>query len=223
MGGYATRMGALTEKIPKALLDVDGQPFIARQLKLLASQGLCRAVLCVGHLGELIEAEVGDGARFGLKVEYSREGERLMGTAGAIVGALDKLGPAFFTLYGDSYLECDPAAVQAAFESSGKSGLMSVYRNDNRWGPSNVEYEAGQIKAYDKKRSTATMRHIDYGIGVFKRAVFERLPPGEPRDLQSVYQDLLASGDLAAFEAPKRFYEIGSPEGLEELRRYLAG
>jgi MurNAc alpha-1-phosphate uridylyltransferase len=222
MGGYASRMGALTEKIPKALLDVNGQPFIARQLKLLASQGLRRAVLCVGHLGGQIEAEVGDGARFGLEVEYSRDSDRLMGTAGAIVRALPKLGPAFFTLYGDSYLECDLAAVQAAFESSGKSGLMSVYRNEGRWGQSNVEYANGRIITYDKQRPTATMRYIDYGIGVFKREVFARLPD-EPRDLESVYRELLASGDLAAFEASKRFYEIGSPEGLEELRRYLTG
>jgi NDP-sugar pyrophosphorylase family protein len=223
MGGYATRLGPVTEKIPKALVDVNGRPFIAHQLKLLASQGVARAVLCVGHLGEKIVKEIGDGARFGLKVEYSFDGERLRGTAGAIGGALKKLGPAFFTLYGDSYLECDMAAIQNAFEASGKSGLMTVYRNEGRWGPSNVEYSDGRIAAYDKKNRTAKMHHIDYGIGVFKSSVFERLAPDRPCDLETVYQDLLSRGELAAFESPTRFYEIGSPEGLEETRRYLAG
>ena len=223
MGGYATRLGPVTEKIPKALVDVNGRPFIVHQLKLLASQGVARAVLCVGHLGDMIVKEIGDGARLGMKVEYSFDGGRLRGTAGAVANALDKLGPAFFTLYGDSYLECDMAAVQKAFEASGKSGLMTVYRNEGRWGPSNVEYDGGRIAAYDKKNPTPRMHHIDYGIGVFKSSVFESLEPDRPCDLETVYQGLLARGELAAFESPTRFYEIGSPEGLKETRRYLAG
>lgn len=221
MGGYATRLGAVTKKTPKALVDVNGKPFVAHQLRLLASLGVPRAVLCIGHLGEMIVNEIGDGAGLGIQVEYSFDGDELRGTAGALANALDKLGPAFFTLYGDSYLECDMAAVQRTFETSGKSGLMTVYRNEGRWGDSNVEYSDGRILAYDKKRRTAKMRHIDYGLGVFKKSVFENLH--KPQDLENIYQDLLARGLLAAYESPKRFYEIGSPEGLEETRRYLAG
>jgi NDP-sugar pyrophosphorylase family protein len=223
MGGYATRLGRVTENIPKALVDVGGRPFVARQLELLAAQGIERVVLCVGHLGEMIAEAVGDGARFGLTVDYSFDGDRPRGTAGALARAAGKLGPAFFTLYGDSYLTCDMAAIKAAFEMSGKSGLMSVYRNKNRWGASNVEYAGGRIAAYDKKNTTPRMEHIDYGLGVFKREVFEKLPPDRACDLEAVYQDLLTRGELAAFESPERFYEIGSPEGLEEARRYLAG
>ena len=221
MGGYGTRLGPVAEKIPKALVDINGQPFLVRQLKLLASQGFRRAVLCVGHLGEMIEKEVGDGARLGVQVEYSRDGERLRGTAGALRNALGKLGEAFFVIYGDSYLECDMAAVQASFEASGKSGLMTVYRNDGLLDSSNVEYAAGRIEAYDKKRRTPAMQHIDYGAGVFKKSVFEALNPEQPCDLESVYQSLLARGELAAFESLRRFYEVGSPQGLEEMRRRL--
>ena len=151
MGGYATRLKPITEKIPKALVDVGGKPFVFHQLRLFASQKIDRVVLCVGHLGEMIVKEVGDGSRFGIQVEYSFDGDRLRGTAGAIANALDKLGPAFFVLYGDSYLECDMAAVQSAFELSNKTSLMSVYRNEGRWGPSNVEFSNGQILSYDKK------------------------------------------------------------------------
>ena len=221
MGGLGTRLGPEAAMLPKALVDVNGQPFLARQLRLLAGQGFHRAVLCVGHLGDQIEAAIGDGSAFGLSVEYSRDGARSLGTAGAIHAALGRLGGAFFTLYGDSYLECDMAAVQAAFEASGKKGLMTVYRNEGRYGASNVEYADGRILAYDKKNPAPAMKHIDYGAGVFKGSAFAALERGVPADLADVFRDLLARGELAAYETATRFYEIGSPEGLEETRRHL--
>jgi NDP-sugar pyrophosphorylase family protein len=221
MGGLGTRLGPEAAKRPKALVDINGEPFVARQLRLLASQGFRKAVLCVGHLGEQIEAAVGDGKRFGIKVEYSRDGDRLLGTAGALRAALDKLGDAFFTLYGDSYLEFDAKAAQEIFEKSGKLGLMTVYRNAGRWDTSNVEYDGRRIVAYDKKKPRRAMKHIDYGAGVFKREAIANLEEGENVDLADVYRDLLANGQLAAYEATTRFYEIGSPEGLAETRRHL--
>ncbi len=221
MGGLGTRLGPEAAKLPKALVDINGQPFLARQLSLLAGQGFRRAVLCVGHLGDQIEAAIGDGKKFGVAAEYVRDGERLLGTAGAVRAALGKLGDAFFTLYGDSYLECDMAAVQAAFEASGKTGLMTVYRNDGKFDASNVEYAGGRILAYDKKNRTPAMKHIDYGAGVFKSSAFLSLKAGESADLETVYRDMLARGELAAYEATTRFYEIGSTKGLEETRRHL--
>src|SRR6202000_2746822 len=79
-GGLATRMRPVAERIPKALFEVAGKPFIEHQLALLRREGIERVVLCVGFLGEMVEAHVGDGARFGLKVAYSFDGERLLGT-----------------------------------------------------------------------------------------------------------------------------------------------
>ena len=79
-GGLATRMRPVTERIPKALIEVAGLPFVAHQLALLRREGVERVVLCVGFLGEMIEASIGDGARFGLSVAYSFDGEKLLGT-----------------------------------------------------------------------------------------------------------------------------------------------
>jgi NDP-sugar pyrophosphorylase family protein len=124
-------------------------------------------------------------------------------------------------LYGDSYLPCDYSAVGDAFLRSGKRGLMTVFRNDGKFDASNVEYRDGQITCYDKKTTTPSMKHIDYGLGVFRADVFAELPAGVPRDLATVYQSLLSSGDLAAFDVPERFYEIGSVSGLEETAEYL--
>jgi len=221
-GGLATRLRPLTATVPKALLDVNGEPFIAHQLRLLRSHGIDGVVICAGHLGEMTRDYVGDGARFGLAVEFSFDGPRLLGTAGAIKAALPLLGEAFFVLYGDSYLPCDYRAVQREFTRSGKLALMTVFRNENRWDKSNVELAGGCILAYDKVRQTPGMCHLDYGLGVMSARAFDDMPGGTPQDLAALYQSLLARGELAAWEADQRFYEIGSFEGLEETRRYLA-
>jgi len=221
-GGLATRLQPLTDRIPKALVDVNGEPFIAHQLRLLRDSGVERVVVCAGYLGEMTRDYVGDGARFGLQVEFSFDGPRLLGTAGAIARALPLLGEAFFVLYGDSYLPCDYRAVQREFEKSGKLALMTVFRNEDRWDRSNVEFVDGRILVYDKKRTTTGMRHLDYGLGVFSRRAFDGVSPDVPRDLAGLYRSLLERGELAAWEAGQRFYEVGSFEGLEETRRYLA-
>src|ERR1700761_8500290 len=83
-GGLATRMRPVTERIPKSMIEVAGRPFIEHQLELLQAENVKNVVLCVGHLGEMIEAHVGDGRRFGLSVCYSFDGERLLGTGGAL-------------------------------------------------------------------------------------------------------------------------------------------
>lgn len=219
-GGLAMRLRPATEKIPKALIAIGGEPFIAHQLRLLRSRGLARVVLCVGYLGEMVREYVGDGARFGLQVEYSFDGPKLLGTAGAIGRALPLLGERFFVLYGDSYLPCDYAAVETAFRRSAKPALMTVFRNEGQWDASNVEFAGGRILAYDKKARTRRMRHIDYGLGAFEAAVFAALPEGAA-DLALVYRDLLGRGELAGYEVAERFYEVGSREGIEELADYL--
>ena len=220
-GGLATRLKPLTETIPKALIDINGEPFIAHQLRLLQRSGITRVVVCAGHLGEMIHESIGDGAHCGVRVEFVFDGPRLLGTAGAIKQALSMLGPAFFVLYGDSYLPCDYRAVQRAFTSSGMRALMTVCYNQGQWDTSNLEYVAGRIIAYDKRNPTPRMHYIDYGLGVFTAAAFTHVPEQEPYDLATLYQELLRANELTAYEMRERFYEIGSFAGLEETRRYL--
>ena len=222
-GGLGTRMRQFGKNVPKALLDINGEPFLGHQLQLLQKNGIRHTVLCIGHLAEQVEAYTGDGARFGMQIDYSYDGPVLLGTGGAIHKALSKLTDAFFVLYGDSYLTCDFAAVQKTFQASGKKALMTVLKNEGRWDKSNVEFADGKIVVYDKKLNSPAMKHIDYGLGLFKRSVFEALPEDTKIDLAGIYQDMLSAGELAAFEVPDRFYEIGSPQGLLELRAYLAG
>jgi NDP-sugar pyrophosphorylase family protein len=215
-GGLATRLKPLTEQVPKSMIEVGGQPFIAHQLRLLRRERIDRVILCLGHLGEQIEAFVGDGSQFGISVAYCYDGSRLLGTGGALRLALDQLAPEFLVMYGDSWLDIQFAPVVDAFHSSGKSALMTVYRNSDRWDRSNIWFEDGQIRVYDKKNRLPQMHYIDWGLSMTKAEVIAARPAGTAFDLAEVYGRLAQKGDLAGYEIATRFYEIGSPEGLRE-------
>ena len=220
-GGLATRLKPITEKITKLLVEVAGEPFFSHQIRLLKRSGLTRLVLCVGHLGEQIVEQYGDGAKWGVRIEYSFDGPRLLGTGGALIRALPKLGEAFYVLYGDSYLPIDYAPVGEHFLRSGRQGLMTVYENHGRYDTSNVWFEQGAIKVYDKKSRRPEMHHIDYGLGLFRASAFDGFARDAVVDLADVQQALVSRGELAGYEIKERFYEIGSPAGLAELNALL--
>jgi len=222
-GGLATRLRPITSQIPKSLVEVAGKPFAVHQIELLRRNGLTDLIFCVGFLGDQVQAALGDGARWGVRLQYVFDGEKLCGTGGALVRALPLLGEMFLVLYGDSYLECDYAAVASAFLNSGKDGLMTIYRNEDLWDTSNVEYAAGRICQYDKINRTARMKHIDYGLGALRSSVLSAYPQETVIDLTQIYQDLVAQDQLAGFEVTQRFYEIGSPAGLAETDTHLRG
>ena len=222
-GGLATRLRPLTNSVPKSLVPVAGRPFLVHQLELLRAAGIQRVVLCVGYLGQMIQQAFGDGHHYGLHLDYSYDGPVLLGTGGALRQALPLLGERFFVLYGDSYLRVDYRAVAECFERSGKLGLMTVYRNQGRYDTSNVVFRDGQILVYDKTTPHPDMDYIDYGLSVLKAAAFEGYPAGTRFDLAELLAKLVAQGQLAGYEVPERFYQIGSPEGLAELEALLAG
>ncbi|SRR5579862_223067 len=221
-GGLGTRLGPLTKNLPKSLVNVAGRPFLAHQLDLLRERGVRRAIVCAGHLGEMIRDKFGGGAGWGIELEYSFDGPELLGAGGALRKALPLLGPAFYVLYGDSYLRADYRQAAAAFFALGKPALMTVCANDGIW-DSNVRFAGGCIEVYDKSNRTAEMRHIDYGLSCLTPEAFDGLSGNGPHALEDVFRELAASKKLAGFEVSERFYEIGSPRGLEELEALLKG
>ncbi len=220
-GGLATRLRPITTSIPKALVEVAGEPFIAHQLRYLKAQGISEVVLCTGYLGEMIEAVVKDGAAFGVQVKYSPDGEKLLGTGGALRQALRLLSDEFFVLYGDSFLPVDFKAVETDFLQSQQPALMTVLKNEDRWDKSNVIFKEGQIAEYNKAETKPDMHFIDYGLGVLKKSVLQAYPANEVFDLAAVYHQLSIAGQLAGHEVHERFYEIGSFEGLKETEEFL--
>lgn len=221
-GGVATRLRPLTEMIPKALVEVAGEPFIVHQLRLLKQHYFKKVVLCVGYRGEMIEEVIGNGQKLGLEVKYSYDGPALLGTGGALKKALPLLGKAFFVLYGDAYLECDYRDIQSAFLNCNKIGLLTVFHNSGVWDTSNIVYEQGKIINYDKDNLSSRMEYIDYGVAILKKEAFSgKTKDAGPFDLAQIYQHLIKQGEMAGYEVTKRFYEIGSYAGLQQARKYL--
>lgn len=227
-GGLGTRLWPVTQAIPKCLVPINGRPFAHYQLAWLARQNVTDIVYCIGFLGEQVKADIGDGARFGLRVRYSDEGRTLLGTGGALRVAFDAglLADAVFVLYGDSFLPVAFAPVFDAFHASGRQALMTVLRNENKWDTSNVVFQAPNISLYDKRCDESTrarMKHIDYGLSVLSRDLIGReVPAGENVDLADLFKRLSLAGDLAGYEVTERFYEVGSQSGIAEFSRYAA-
>ncbi len=221
-GGLATRMRPRTLTIPKSMLEVAGRPFVDWQLERLAASGFREVVMCVAHLGEQIRAHVGDGARLGLRVAWSEDGGKLLGTAGAIRSALHLLAETFLVTYGDSYLPFDYSEPLRMLEARQDcDGVMSVYKNDGKWDASNVVTDGAWVTRYEKGSPDPAFDHIDYGATALRRHLVEKLPIGEPRGLEALQHELAGRKRLRACLAHERFFEVGSPEGLAELDRYL--
>ena len=219
-GGLGTRLKSKTNTKPKALIDIAGKPFIIRQLDHLFSEGIKHIVICAGHFGQQIEDLIGSGNKFNLKIDYSYDGQELLGTGGAIKKALPFLGKDFFILYGDSFLPIKYNLIENAFYKAKKTALMTIFKNIGKWDTSNVSLQKN-IVVYDKKKPKPNMIFIDCGLSVVNNSIFDLYPKDKNFDLGDIYHQLSLKGKLAVHEVYDRFYEIGSSSGLNETIGYF--
>lgn len=221
-GGLATRMRPHTLTVPKSMLEVAERPFVDWLLEKLAASGYDDVVFCIAHLGEQIQAHVGDGARFGVRARYSEEGKTLLGTGGALRSALPLLDDAFLVTYGDSYLPFDYAAPLRDLDAHADCDMvMAVYKNEGRFDPSNVRTDGARVLAYEKGTTDPAFDHIDYGAMALRRGALEARPAGVKWGLDELQRDLARAGRVRAVVAAERFFEIGSPEGRATLEAFL--
>ncbi len=218
-GGLGTRLRPLTNNRPKSMVEVLGKTFLQHQIELLRGQGLTRFVLCVGHRADQLVSHFADGASLGVEIKYSHDGASPLGTGGALVKAIPLLDPWFLVLDGDSYLPIDFHAPIDRFRKQRPLALMTVYRNANRYGRSNVAIKRGWVTVYDRKQGDFVYMHA--GLTVFQRQALEMLASDRFMLMDEIYQGLVAKRNLACFVLRQRFYEIGSLAGLADLERYL--
>jgi MurNAc alpha-1-phosphate uridylyltransferase len=217
-GGLATRLLPLTSDLPKSMLVINGRPFLEYQLELLKDYEIKDVVLCLGYKGEQIRGYFGDGKKFGVNLSYSFDGEKLLGTAGALKKAGKLLDEKFFLMFGDSYLPFYYRKIEEFFNGMDKLSLMVVYKNQNRFDKSNIVIENGLVKVYDKNLKGENLEHIDAGLSILKKEVLHLVSEEESYDLQDLYKILVAQEEMLAYEVKQRFYEIGSFEGLQEFK-----
>lgn len=221
-GGLAKRLNPITQNIPKAMIEVSGKPFIFHQLLHLRKQKIKKVVLCVGHLGEVIKSAVGDGSKLDLNICYSFDGDKPLGTGGAIKKALPLLGDNFFVLYGDTYLPIKFDNVQEFYLSNFFLSLMTVFKNNRQFDKSNVLYKNNQLIKYDKIKPTIDMNYIDYGLSIMNAKTFDKYSDKNFLDLSTIFKQLSEKKQLGGFEVFERFYEIGNPNSLIETREYFS-
>jgi N-acetyl-alpha-D-muramate 1-phosphate uridylyltransferase len=222
-GGLGTRLQSVAPDVPKSLVPVAGRPFIEHQFELLKRNGLRRVVLCIGYRGAQIERHVGNGSAFGMEVQYSYEDPGLLlGTGGAVLNALVLLEDRFFVLYGDSYLPTDYRAAADAFKARGMPAMMCVFRNEGQWEKSNVRIAGDRVVFYSKAAGPGEADYIDYGLSAYRKSAIQGYYGVTlPLDLAHIQADFVRRNEMGAFEVKERFYEIGKPEGLEELDALL--
>ena len=216
-GGLATRLRPLTQQTPKCMIKIQEKPFLQYQLELLAKNDITEVVLCLGHLARQVEEFFGDGSKWRVRLTYSIEDEKLLGTAGALRNAIKYLQPQFLVIYGDSYLDFPYSDIIEEFHRSKPEVLLAVFKNFNRWDKSNLVVENGWAKIYNKKVSSSGMEYIDAGLSIFSKEIVEEIPDGQFYDLADLYQTLAFQKRLKVYELKKRFYEVGSSKGLKEF------
>jgi len=216
-GGLATRLYPTTKTIPKSLIMIDGTPFISFQLDLLHKKGITDIILCVGKFGKMIEDYVGNGSFWGLNVKYSYEDENnLFGTGGALKNALHLLPEDFMVTWGDSYLDIDYKHAISNYYKGKNPMLITIFRNKNIGDKSNILYKNDKILNYSKVNPTTDMEHIDYGLIILNKSVFNNYKKLK-FDLSDVMTDFISANKVSAFEVNVPFYEIGSKEGIKQF------
>lgn len=223
-GGRGTRLGPLTDRLPKGLVRIAGRPFLEHLLLYLRGQGLKEILLCVGYRGEMIEDYFGDGGRFGLEIAYSQE-DTPRGTGGALKLARDRLREEFFLLNGDTFLPVDYRSLERRFSRTGSLMLLAVSPGPGPGAEPNLGVSrAGEVTALRSAGGPGPFTHLDAGVRAARKAVAEYFPAGDAFSLEEdLYPRLAAAGELAAVEVGESFYDIGTPERISIFREYLTG
>ena len=222
-GGLATRIKPISDSIPKSLIEINGKPFLEWQLQLLEKNKCESAIICVSHKSEMIEEFIRKREKSNLEVRFSSDGEKQLGTGGALIKAKNLLGTAFMVLYGDSYLPVNFSEIADCFLKSNKLGLMTVMKNDLQSEPSNVVFINGYVQKYNKNSPEEAMDFIDFGLTVFKSAVFDTYPLNESIDLSTIQSELAGRHELAGYQVDQRYYEVGSFQGIKDFENYTRG
>ena len=203
------------------MVPVNGKPFLQIIVEYFRGQGITRFVFCSGNLHENIEAYFEDGSKFGVEITHSPEPEPL-GTGGALVNARHLLDDKFFLAYGDSYLPLELARFTEMMESQKALGVIAVYENKEKLAPNNVRIaDEGRVMDYIKKNPPSSMNCLEAGLSLYDRSILDLAPDRKFSLEEAILPQIINRGRLFGLLTPRRFYDMGTPEGLERAKREL--
>lgn len=223
-GGLGTRLKPITQRIPKVMLSINGKPFLLYLLEHLRRQGITEIILCIGYLGEQVRNFLQDGESFGLKIRYSQEEEKLLGTGGALRQAQNLLDEYFLVINGDTYLPINYGDLEKSFLRCGKKALAVVYDNNEKTGvKNNVELDKElMIIRHDKERDDSGLKYVDAGVLVLRHKALNFIGEECPISLEKgLYPTLIQQNELKAYITEQRFYDIGNLEQLKTFDEFV--
>ena len=227
VGGLGTRLRSVVQDRPKAMALINGRPFLEYQIDLLRACRIREFVLCVGHMRESITEHFGDGAKWGVHIEYSVERQPL-GTGGALKNAQRYVNGPLILMNGDTYLDVDYGRLveyHLGYSDDLVAGTLGVVKVEDcsRFGTVEWEPETAQVKAFrEKKVGRHSRGWINAGAYVLEPSVLEHIPAGRPTSLEhQVFPTLQRYGALRACPLRGTFVDIGTPEGYRTLDALL--
>jgi D,D-heptose 1,7-bisphosphate phosphatase len=232
-GGRGTRLGSLTDSLPKPLVRIDGIPILEREIDCLRSQGFTDIVLTVSYLGEMIEDYFGDGSKlspitgepFGVHISYFFEKEPL-GNAGALFRIKDRLTDDFLLLNADSLFEVDFDRFVAFHKEKG--ALASLFTH-----PNSHPYDSGLIIAdsshsvlqwlsKEDARPQWYKNRVNAGLHILSRRLLDTMPDTPKIDLdRQLLKPLQNTGKMFSYDSPEYVKDMGTPERFAQVEKDL--
>jgi MurNAc alpha-1-phosphate uridylyltransferase len=208
--GLGKRMRPLTANLPKALLKVRGKPLIEHQIEKLVAAGVSGIVINHFYLGDMIEAAVGDGKRFGVEISYSRETTRL-DTAGGIIKSLSQLqDDSFIVVNADIWTDFEFSRLQAV---DGKDRLAHLVLVDDADHNPYGDFYIDDVGRVHEDHSTRDQKLTFSGISVLHKKLFTGLSI-EPLSVVPLLQAAMAENRVSGVIHPGLWMDIGTPERL---------
>ena len=214
IGGKGTRVKKFTKKNPKCLIKFNKKPFLYYQLKYLKNNGIDNVLLSSCYMTKKIISYVRGNIDF-INVKIVNDGKPL-GTGGAILKSLKFMEKNFFILYGDSYLNFDLKKMK----NNKNLATMAIYKNKNLYDKSNIEIKNANKIRYYKIVKNKKLKFIDYGITYVNKKIFKKNMK-KRFELSELYDMISRKNMLSKFIVNKRFYEIGSYNGIEDFKNYI--
>jgi len=224
--GRGTRLASMGLTVPKVLVEIGDRPLLERQVEYLRGEGIERVVVNAHHLAEAIES-FARGYRGDVDVTVVRE-PVLLGTAGGVRNALDRLGDdPFFVLYGDVVVDAPLEPLARAHLGRGAAATVAVYETDDIEGKGTVEVDGDDrvLRFAEKDPTVPTPALVNAGLYLVDPDLVAALPPGEERDFgHDVFPAALRAGRrILAHRLPAPVIDVGTPAGLAQARRAAAG
>ena len=217
LGGKGTRIKKITKKIPKCLININGKPFLYYQLKYLKKNKINNVVLSVKYKSNLIKRYVEKNIDF-MNVKLISDGKKQLGTGGAVINSLKYLKNFFFIIYGDSYLRANLNEIRLYKNVS----TMGIFKNVNKYDKSNVMLKKKNYIQYDKiNNKSKKFSYIDYGVSYVSNKLFTKYKKNKKIDLSLIYSDISKKNLLKGYKIRKRFYEIGSYDGITQFKNFI--